>query len=327
MFKMGKIRVAAITGALLGLSVIPLHSGAQTFPNRPIKLIVPFPAGGPSDISARSIANGLQEALGQPVVVENKPGAGAIIGMEATLAAPPDGHTLLMASNVISTGKYLYSSMKIDPLREFRSVVGVFKSPHLLVVAQSFPGNGLQDLIRMAKEKGDRMDYASSGSGTMPHLGTEMFKQVTQTNMTAIPYKGSAPALTAVMSGEVPVYFDIMMSAQGFVKSGKLKALGVTSLERMPQFREVPTLHEQGLKDFELYSWFGIVARTGTPDAIVNKLNESINKVMQAPGFKERVTAQGSLPIGGSPQVFQKMIEKDNAVWGKVIKEAGIKFE
>jgi tripartite-type tricarboxylate transporter receptor subunit TctC len=329
MYKTGKFRVAvtACVAIMAALAGMPKQAEAQAFPNRPIRLIVPFPAGGPSDISARSVATGLQGILGQPVIVENKPGAGAIIGMEAALSAPADGHTLLMASNVLATGKWLYSNLKIDPLREFRSVVGIFKSPHMVVVSKSFPGTGVQDLLRMAKEKGDRMDYASSGAGTMPHLGTELFKQVTRTNMTAIPYKGSAPALMAVMSGEVPVYFDIMFSSQGFLKGGKLKSLGVTSLERMPQFPDVPTLHEQGLTGFELYSWFGIVVPSSVPDPIVAKLNEAINKVMQAPGFAERVTSQGSLPIGGSAQTFQKMIEKDYAVWGKVIKEAKIKLD
>jgi tripartite-type tricarboxylate transporter receptor subunit TctC len=329
MFKIGKFQAAATAcvAIIVALAGLPNQAEAQTFPSRPIKLIVPFPPGGPSDISARSIASGLQEVLGQAVIVENKPGAGAIIGMEAALAAPADGHTLLIASNVLATGKWLYPGMKPDPLRDFRSVVGVFKSPHMVVVSPSFPGSGVQDLIRMAKKKGDRMDYASSGAGTMPHLGAELFKRVTKTNITSIPYKGSAPALMAVMSSEVPVYFDIMFSSQSLLKGGKLKSLGVTSMERMPQFPDVPTLDEQGLKGFELYSWFGIVVRSGVPDQIVDQLNKAVNKVMDAPGFKEQVTSLGSLPIGGGPQIFQSMIENDYKVWGKVIKEANIRLE
>lgn len=319
-------RSLLISTAVAALA-FPCAAFAQNFPTKPIRLVVPFPAGGPSDTTARTIATGLGQKLGQPVVVENKPGAGAIVGSEAVLQQPADGHTLLMASNVVSTGKWLYPTMSFDPLREFRSVAGVFKSPHQVVVAPGFKGKGIQDLIRMAKEKGEAMNYASSGAGTMPHLGAERFKQVVGVGMTPIPYRGSAPALTAVLAGEVPVYFDIEFSAQSMLKSGKLRSLGVTGLERSPQFPDVPTLDEQGIKGFELYSWFGIVARTGTPDAIVQKLNASINEVMQEPDFKTRLAALGAQPIGGSPAVFQKMIESDSVLWGEVIKKAKIQLD
>ena len=310
--------------AALGL---PWAASAQDFPAKPIRLVVPFPAGGPSDTTARTIATGLGQKLGQPVVVENKPGAGAIVGSEAVLQQPADGYTLLMASNVIATGKWLYPTMSFDPLKDFRAVAGVFKSPHQVVVAPGFKGQGIQDLIKMAREKGEAMNYASSGAGTMPHLGAERFKQVVGVGMTPIPYRGSAPALTAVLAGEVPVYFDIEFSAQSMLKAGKLRSLGVTSLERSPQFPDVPTLHEQGVKNFELYSWFGIVARTGTPDAVVQKLNGAINEVMGEADFKARLDALGAQPIGGKPAVFQKMIESDSALWGGVIKKAKIQLD
>lgn len=305
----------------------PCAALAQDFPNKPIRLVVPFPAGGPSDTTARAIATGLGQKLGQSVVIDNKPGAGAIVGSEAVLQQPADGYTLLMASNVVSTGKWLYPTMSFDPMRDFRSVAGVFKSPHQVIVAPDFKGSGIKDLLAMAKEKGEAMNYASSGVGTMPHLGAERFKQVVGVSMTPIPYRGSAPALTAVLSREVPVYFDIEFSAQSMLKTGKLRSLGVTSLERSPQFPDVPTLDEQGIKGFELYSWFGIVARIGTPDAIVQKLNASINEVMGEPDFKSRLAALGAQPIGGSPAVFQKMIESDYQVWGSVIKKANIQLD
>ncbi len=326
MFTFTTRRSLLISAAVAALA-FPCAGLAQNYPAKPIRLVVPFPAGGPSDTTARAIATGLGQKLGQPVVVENKPGAGAIVGSEAVLQQPADGHTLLMASNVVSTGKWLYPNMSFDPLREFRAVAGVFKSPHQVVVAPGFEGKGIQDLIKMAKAKGEAMNYASSGAGTMPHLGAERFKQVVGVGMTPIPYRGSAPALTAVLAGEVPVYFDIEFSAQSMLKAGKLRSLGVTSLERSPQFPDVPTLDEQGVKGFELYSWFGIVARTGTPDAIVQKLNASINEVMQEPEFKTRLAALGAQPIGGSPAVFQKMIESDSALWGGVIKKAKIQLD
>jgi tripartite-type tricarboxylate transporter receptor subunit TctC len=208
MFTFTSRRSLLISAAVAALA-FPCAALAQNYPAKPIRLVVPFPAGGPSDTTARAIATGLGQKLGQPVVVENKPGAGAIVGSEAVLQQPADGHTLLMASNVVSTGKWLYPNMSFDPLREFRAVAGVFKSPHQVVVAPGFEGQGIQDLIKMAKAKGEAMNYASSGAGTMPHLGAERFKQVVGVSMTPIPYRGSAPALTAVLAGEVPVYFDI----------------------------------------------------------------------------------------------------------------------
>ncbi len=178
------------------------------------------PAGGPSDTTARSIADGLAKVLGQPVVVENRPGAGAIIGSEVVLAQPADGHTLLMASNMVSTGKWLYPTMSFHPLRDFRAVAGVFRSPHQVVVTPNFQGKTIQDLVAMAKQQDGKMTYGSGGMGTMPHLGAERFKQVTGVNLMHIPYRGSAPANTAVLAGEVPVHFDIEFSAQSLLKAG-----------------------------------------------------------------------------------------------------------
>lgn len=300
---------------------------AQDYPTRPVRLIVPFAAGGPSDTTARSIADGLGKVLGQTVVVENKPGAGAIVGSEAVLSQPADGYTLLMASNVISTGKWLYPKMSFDPMRDFRAAAGVFRSPHQVVVTPSFEARNMQDLVAMAKAQSGRMQYASGGSGTMPHLGAERFKQITGVEIAHIPYRGSAPANTAVLAGEVPVHFDIEFSAQSLLKSGRLRSLGVTALKRSPQFPDVPTLDEQGIKGFELYSWFGIVVPTGTPDAVVTRLNQAINQAMQTPEFKQRLAALGAEQIGGSSAAFQKMIDDDNKLWGEVIKKANIQVD
>ncbi|MDM0048824.1 tripartite tricarboxylate transporter substrate binding protein [Variovorax sp. J22R115] len=303
------------------------QAAAQGFPTKPLRLVVPYPPGGPSDTTARAVAGGMAAALGQPVVVENKPGAGAIVGSEAVLAAPHDGYTLLMGSNVLTTGKWLYPKMSFDAMRDFRAVAGVFRSPHIVVAAPTFAATNIQDLIRMAKAQPGKLDYASSGGGTMPHLGAELFKQATGTSITGIPYKGSGPALTAVMAGEVPVYFDIQFSAQSLLMAGKLKALGVTGKERSPQFPKVPTLIEQGLKDFELYSWFGIVVPSDVPDAVVERLNAAVNQAMAATSFKEQLDRLGAFPMGGSPQSFKAMMEKEAALWGPTIKRAGITLE
>jgi tripartite-type tricarboxylate transporter receptor subunit TctC len=306
----------------LAVCISPVQ--AQTFPSKPIHLLVSFPPGGPADISARAISDGLGALLGQPVIVENRPGAGAVAATQALLSAAPDGHTLMLASNVLSTGKFLYKSVTFDPLKDVRAVIGVSRSPHLVVVSPNFRGNGIADLIKLAKDQPGKLNCATAGAGTMPHLGVEAFQQVTGTRMTLIPYKGSGAALPAVMGGQVDVYFDIMFSAATLVKAGKLKALGVTGLQRAETFPEVLTLDEQGVEGFELYSTFGVVAPAGTPDTIVAQLNEAINKVLAMPSVRGRLAALGASPIGGPPQVFQKMIDDDYYNWGKVIHAAGI---
>jgi tripartite-type tricarboxylate transporter receptor subunit TctC len=326
MYSVSRLRYT-FAAVLCGVATWSTQAAAQSFPAKPLRLVVPYPAGGPSDTTARAIASGMAEALGQPVVVENKAGAGAIVGSESVLSAPHDGYTLLMGSNVLTTGKWLYPKMSFDAMRDFRAVAGVFRSPHMVVVAPTFKATGIQDLIRLAKAQPGKLDYASSGGGTMPHLGAELFKQATGTSLTSIPYKGSGPALTAVMAGEVPVYFDIQFSAQSLLKAGKLKALGVTSKERSPQFPNVPTLIEQGVKDFELYSWFGIVVPRSVPDTVVERLNKAVNRAMEAPSFKEQLDRLGAFPMGGSAASFQAMMEKETGMWGPIIKRAGITLE
>lgn len=315
------VRIAAAVTLSLGIAA---GAPAQIFPSKPLRLIVPFPPGGPADISARSIGEPLSGVLGQPVVVENRPGVGAVPAMQALLSSPADGHTILLASNVISTGIWLYKSVTFDPVKDLRGVILVSRSPHLVVVQPGFPGSGIQDLIRAAKSNPGKLNYASAGAGTMPHLGVELFKQVTGTQMTHVPYKGSGVALPAVMGGQVDVYFDIMFSAATLVQGGKLKALGVTSLTRSETFPGVATLDEQGVKGYELHSTFGIAAHADTPDPIIAKLNESINKVLQMPAVRERLSTLGATPAGGSPQMFQKIIRDDYEVWGRVIRQAGI---
>jgi tripartite-type tricarboxylate transporter receptor subunit TctC len=319
--------------AALAAVVLALGAGAapaifaQDYPTRPIELVVPFPAGGPSDIAARSIAEGLGKLLGQPVVVENRPGAGAIVGGKVVLAQPADGHTLLMASNVIATSKWLFPKMNFEPLREFRAVAGVFRSPHHVAVTPSFPAKNIKDLLAIAKQQQGKLNYASGGPGTMPHLGAERFKQVTGADLAHIPFRGSVPANAAVVGGEVSMHFDIEFSVAPLLKAGRLRSIGVTSLQRSPQFPDVPTLDEQGVKGFELYSWFGIVVRTGTPDTIIDKLNQAINQVMDTPEFKQRLATLGAEKIGGKPAAFQKMINQDYKLWGEVIRKADIRVD
>ena len=300
---------------------------AQTYPSRPITMIVPFSPGGAADITARAISTGLAEVLGQPVVVDNKPGASGIIGAEAVLARPADGHTLLLASNSVTTGKWLYPRISFDVLKDFRGIGMALKSPYMAVVADSFRGHGIQDLVRWVNERPGTINYATAGSGTGPHLFGEIFQRQTGTSMVGVPYKGSAPALAAVLSGEVSVYFDILMSSKGLLASGRLKSLAVSSADRLAQFPAVATFAEQGIAGLDLYSWFGVVAKAGTPGPIVQRLNEALNQIVQDRRFSARAVELGATSVGGSAEAFQAVIERDTALWGQVIREKNIRLE
>jgi tripartite-type tricarboxylate transporter receptor subunit TctC len=300
---------------------------AQAYPAKPITMLVPFAAGGAADITARAVSKGLSDILKQAVVVENKPGASGIIAAEAMLARPADGYTLLLASNSITTTKWLYPHVAFDAVKDFRGIGMAMKSPHMAVVSESFPGSSIQDLVRMAKARPGTINYATAGSGTAPHLFGELFQRQTGTKMVGVPYKGSAPALAAVLSGEVNVYFDILMSSRALLSSGKAKSLAVSSAQRLPQFPSVPTFAEQGLPGLEQYSWFGVVAKAGTSDTVIEALNRALNQTVKDSQFSERANALGALAVGGTPQAFETVIRQDTARWGKVIREKNIRLE
>lgn len=317
-FMKGGIASSVIAGAMM----LAAPALAQDYPTRPIQLIVPFAAGGPSDISARAIAESLGDQLGQPVVVENRPGAGANVGMQALLAAAPDGYTVMMGSNVITTAKFLYSNITWDVENDVRPVIGVTMSPVMALVPAASPANTLEEFIELART-GDLV-YGSAGAGTVPQIATEMFKQRAEIDLLHIPYRGAGQALPALVAEEVDIFFDIVFSAQGQIRAGTIKPLAVTSLERVPQFPDVPTLHEEGLENFEAISWFGIITRADVPDEIVARLNEALNTVLESDSFIELAERIGSTPIGGTPEDFQAMIDSDIATWGEVISTAGI---
>jgi tripartite-type tricarboxylate transporter receptor subunit TctC len=315
-----------ILASIAGMACLP-SVRAQAFPAKPITLLVPFAPGGPADITARLLTKGMADVLGQPLLVDNKPGASGIIAAEAMLARPADGYTLLLASNAITTAKWLYPRMSFDIARDLRGVGIATRSPYVAVVGDKFPGNRIADLVRIAKEKPGRVDYASAGNGTGPHLFAEIFKRATGTFMTGIPYKGSAPALTALLAGEVQVYFDVLMSSLGYLASGKLKALGVSSRERMSLLPNVPTFDEQGVAGLDFSAWFGLVAKAGTAEPLVQQLNAAMNQVVRSGPFTTRVKELGADAAGGSPAAFQKAILDEAAYWSRVIKDRGIRAE
>jgi len=301
---------------------------AQAYPNHPIRLVVPFPAGGTTDILARDAAPRLTEVLGQPVVVDNRPGAGGNIGADLVAKSQPDGYTLLMGTvGTHAINPSLYAKMPYDHVKDFVPIVLVAGVPNVLVVNPSLPVNSVADLIKLAKSKPGSINFASSGNGTSIHLSGELFKTMAGVEMTHVPYKGSAPALTDLISGQVQVMFDNLPSSLPQIKAGKLRAIAVTSLKRSPALPDVPTISESGLPGFEASSWFGLLAPAGTPAAVVARLNAEVNKWLQSAEGREQLLAQGAQAAGGTPEQFVAHIRAETDKWAKVVKASGAKVD
>ena len=301
---------------------------AQTYPAHPIRMVVPFAAAGPTDVIARIVAQKLSEAWGQQVVVDNRPGAAGNIGSELVSKAAPDGYTLEMGTvGTHAINPSLYAKMPYDHVRDFVPIVLVAGVPNVLVVNPSLPVNSVQELIAYAKANPGKINFASSGSGTSIHLSGEMFRTITGVDITHVPYKGSAPALTDLMGGQVQIMFDNLPSSLAFIKAGKLKALAVTSATRATALPDVPTMVEAGVPGFEASSWFGMLAPAGTPREIVNKVNADVNKWLSSPEAKEKLAQQGAIAAGGTPEDFANHIAAETAKWAKVVKASGAKVD
>ena len=313
--------------ALLAVAVAPAWAQG-TYPTKPVRVVVPFPAAGTTDILARAAAQKLSETWGQQVIVDNRPGAGGNIGSELVAKSAPDGYTLLMGTvGTHAINPSLYPKMPYDHVKDFVPVILVAGVPNVLVVHPSLPVNSVQELIAYAKANPGKLNFASSGSGTSIHLSGELFKVMTGVQMTHIPYKGSAPALTDLMGGQVQMMFDNLPSSLAFIKAGKLRALAVTSAQRSPALPDVPTVAESGVPGFEASSWFGLLAPAGTPRDIVAKINADTAKWLSSPDAKEKLAAQGAAAAGGSPEDFAKHIQAETAKWARVVKESGAKVE
>lgn len=298
---------------------------AQSYPSRAVKIIVPFAAGGPADNYARFMAQRLGDALGQPFVVDNKPGAGSLIGTDVAAKSAPDGYTLLMMSNTHTVNETLIPNKSFQLLRDFVAVAPVNYSDLVLVAHPSLPANNLKELIKLAAARPGKLNYASSGPGTPYHMAGELFKSMSGVYLVHIPYRGSSGARTDVIGGQVDLMFDAVTTMAEQVRSGKVKAIATTGLQRSSVMPDVPTVSEAGVPGYEATIWLGIMAPKGTPKAIVDKLNEAMSKIASQPDVKQQWAKQGATPMLMNPEVFDKYLREDVAKWARVIKSAGIK--
>ena len=310
------------------LAALAFGAAAQTYPSKPIRIVVPFPAGGTTDVLARAVAQKLTESLGQAAVVDNRPGAGGNIGAELVAKAPPDGYTLLMGTvGTHAINPSLYPKMPYDHVKDFVPVILVAGVPNVLVINPSLPVNSVQELIAYAKANPGKLNFASSGNGTSIHLSGELFKTMAGVQMAHVPYKGSAPALQDLVGGQVQLMFDNLPSSLALIRAGKLKALAVTSLTRAAALPDVPTVAESGLPGFEASSWFGLLAPAATPQPVVVTLNTDVAKWLATPEAREKLLAQGANAAGGTPADFARHIAAETAKWQKVVKESGAKID
>ena len=322
-------RLAAIVcGA--ALAVVPGAAGARAegFPEKPSHFIVGFTPGGPSDIIARALGQKLSEFWSQPVVIENRPGAGGNIAAEAAAKSPPDGYTWLLGNNsILATNQSLYKKLAFDPVADFAPVALVAIQPNILVVNPAVPATSVKELIALAKARPGQLNYASSGSGAAAHLAGELFKTMAGVQMVHVPYKGAQPALTDVIAGQAQLMFATSASVIPYIKAGRLRALAVTTSKRSAAVPDLPTVSEAGVPGFEAITWHGVVVPRATPRALVERLNADIVKALQARDLRERLESLGAELAPGSPQDFADYIAREIPKWAKVVKDSGARAE
>jgi tripartite-type tricarboxylate transporter receptor subunit TctC len=312
-------------GLMSSLAAAP--SLAQSYPNKPVRVIVPFAAGGPADVYARFMAQRLQDALGQSFVIDNRPGAGSVIGTDAVAKAAPDGYTLLLMSNAHTVNESLIPNKPFQLMRDFVAIAPLNYSDLVLVANPALPAFTLKDLISRAKASPGKFNYASSGPGTPYHMAGELFKSMAGVYLVHIPYRGSTGARTDVIGGQVDVMFDAVTTMAEQVKAGKVKALATTGKTRSEVLPDVPTLNEAGVPGYEATIWLGLMAPHASPKAVVDKLNDAVSKIVGQPEIKQLWGKQGAVPMVMTPEVFDKYVRDDIAKWARVIKTANIKVD
>jgi len=319
------LRMAAVL-ALTFAASIP-GAWAQTYPARPVKIIVPFAPGGPADIFARQLGQYLSESLKQSFVIEDRPGAGSILGTEAVARSAPDGYTLLLMSNTHTTNESLIPNKPFVLMRDFVAVAPINYSDLLMVVHPSVPAKDIKEFVALAKSKPGGLNYASSGTGTPYHMAGELFKSMSHTDIQHVPYRGSSGARNDVIGGQVQMMFDAITTMAPNVQAGQVRALGTTGDKRSTVLPDVPTVAEAGVPGYEATIWLGIMAPKGTPPAIVNRLNEAVSKIVKEPDLQQNWARLGATPLVMNPQEFDKYLRADIQKWAKVIKQAGITVE
>lgn len=319
---------SALLAGVVSFTAVAALAQSTDYPNKPVRIVVPFAAGGSTDVVARVLADKLAQELKQPFVVDNRAGAAGNIGADAVAKAAPDGYTLLMATTgIMAINEFLYKNMSYRPSRDLVPVSYTSLISNILVVAPSVPANNVAELIALAKKSPGALSFASSGAGSSTHLSGELFKFMSGTSIFHVPYRGSAPALTDVIAGQVTMVFDNAPSSIPFIKDGKLKALGVTGKQRLPGLPQVPTIDEAGVPGYESLSWSGIVAPANTPAPVVLKLNQTIDRILKMEDVRQRLAGLGVEPVGGSPEVFARHIKTESDKWSKLIKSANIVVE
>ena len=308
--------------------LLPFAAAAQTYPSKPIRLIVPFAAGGTTDVIARLVGQKLTEALGQQFVIDNRPGANGNLGTEIAVKAQSDGYTLVMSyDGTMAINPSMYRKLPFDPLKDLAPIASVAQVPLLMVVHPGVPATNVREFVALAKASPGRINYSSAGHGSTGHLTGELLKARAGIDIVHVNYKGGGQAVQDLLGGQIQMLMTGLATVEGHLKGGKLRALAFTSAKRVPGAPDVPTLAESGYPGLEVASWYGILAPAGTPQDIVRKLNADINRILQAPDVRERLTALGTEPTGGTPEQFAETIKADTARWAKVVIDAGINVE
>ena len=322
--KLSRRRILRLSASFIALPTLARVARAQPYPARPVRIIVPVAPGGSTDIVARLVGQFLSERLGQPFVVENRPGAGGNIGTEAAVKSPADGYTLLLVNVANATNSVFYEKLAFNFRRDIAPVAGIDRQPYAVLVQPSFPAKSIPEFVDYAKAHPGKINMASTGNGTGGHLAGELFKMMTGVDMVHVPYRGSAPAMTDLIGGQVNVYFGSVGTSVEHIRAGRLRALAVTTIERSDAIPDVPTVREF-LSGYEASFWTGVGAPRDTPAEIVRKLNDEINTILANPKMRSRLTELGSAPIAMSPVEFGKLFDEEAEKWGKVVKFAGIK--
>jgi len=319
--------LSALVLSMLGVASTGSAFAQTNYPDKPVRFVVPYPPGGGTDVIARIVQDRFQALLGQPIIIDNKGGAGGSVGSELAARAAPDGYTVLFTLSSHTINPAIYPKLSFDTIKDFESIGTVASLPQILVANPQVPANTVAELVALAKAKPELLAYASVGNGSPGHLAGELFKLRTGTQMTHIPYRGGGPAVTDVISGQVPLLWVSIPAAAQFVKAGKLKALAVSTLKRSAAFPDVPTVQETGVPDFEVDSWYAMFVPARTPQPVIDRLNRTLNTIVAEPGIRDKLLAQGAEGVGGTPQTLTRIVAAEIPKWAKLAKDANIKAD